>query len=52
MIPVSVDANVGGVFTATIILNGKFCTALIPSLNDATTGYVPEFEVVGYIEYV
>jgi hypothetical protein len=49
---VGVDANVGGVFTTTIILNGKFCTGLIPSLNDATTEYVPEFEVVGNIEYV
>jgi len=33
-------------------LKGKFCTALIPSLNEAVTVNVPESDIVGLIVYV
>jgi len=32
-----------------IILKGKFCIGLIPSLKDAVTVCVPESEIVGEI---
>jgi hypothetical protein len=45
-------ANVGGLFAATIILKGKFCTGLMPSLNDAVTVNEPVSAIVGAIVYV
>lgn len=42
-------SNDGGVLGVTVIVNGKFYKAFIPSLSDAVTVYVPKYPIEGLI---